>query len=165
MRLTPVNSPAPPWPGDDEFKPAIGCWLWNPILGELKLETNGAMFRGAVSAVWDRCGTFAEASDGLQPVINFVDRREQAFATLGKSFWVPIIDIIGWVTRDKVPPFALREPTVKPPAALDVQLKHALLNAPRPEQIPVRSQGKVKAPAPLKRGALEEILDDELPEL
>src|SRR5215475_8669749 len=54
MRLTPVGSPAPEWPDDDDYKPAIGCWLWNPILNEMRLETNGAIFRGAVSAVWDR---------------------------------------------------------------------------------------------------------------
>jgi hypothetical protein len=39
MRLTPVGSSAPEWPGDDEFKPAIGIWLWSPFFGELRLET------------------------------------------------------------------------------------------------------------------------------
>jgi hypothetical protein len=165
MRLTPVNSPPPEWPDDDDFKPAIGCWLWNPALGEVKLETNGAIFRGAVFSVWNRCRTYEEASDGLQPVIDFVDRRAQTYADLGKTFWVPIIDIIGWVPRDKVPPFALREPTVKPPAALDSQIRFALLNAPRPEQGPVRTRGKVKTSGASKRDALEEVLDDEIPEL
>ena len=32
MRLTPVGS-RPPWPGDADYKPAIGMWLWNPALG------------------------------------------------------------------------------------------------------------------------------------
>src|SRR6516164_7830220 len=27
MRLSPVGCPAPEWPGDDDFKAAIGCWL------------------------------------------------------------------------------------------------------------------------------------------
>ena len=133
MRLTPVNSPPPPWPGEEDFKPAIGCWLWNPTLGEVRLETNGAILRGTTSAVWDRCRTFKEASDGLQPVIDFVDRREQSFEAIGRTFWAPLVDIVGWVPRDKVPPFALREPTVQPPAELDSQIHFALLNAPRPE--------------------------------
>ena len=54
MRLTPVGSPPPPWPGDEEYKPALGCWLWNPTFGELRLETNAAIFRQAIANVWDR---------------------------------------------------------------------------------------------------------------
>ena len=50
MKLTPVGSPPPPWPGDEEYKPAIGCWLWNPTFGELRLETNAAIFRQAVAS-------------------------------------------------------------------------------------------------------------------
>ena len=99
-------------------------------------------------------------------VIGFVDRRAQTYAALGKTFFAPVIDIIGWVPREKVTPFALREPTVKPPAALDVQIKHALLNAPRPQLAPVRARGKAKRrAAALKRGDLDEILNDEIPEL
>src|SRR5262249_42101783 len=30
MRLTPVNSPPPPWPDEEGFKAAIGVWMWNP---------------------------------------------------------------------------------------------------------------------------------------
>ena len=65
MRLTPVGSPAPPWPGDEEYKPAIGCWVWNPTLGELRLETNAAIFRTAIADVWDRARFAPEAIDGL----------------------------------------------------------------------------------------------------
>ena len=50
MKLTPVGSPPPPWPGDEEYKPAIGCWVWNPTFGELRLETNAAIFRQAVTS-------------------------------------------------------------------------------------------------------------------
>ena len=50
MRLTPVGSPAPTWPGDEEFKPALGCWLWAPAHGELRFETNGAIARQAMMA-------------------------------------------------------------------------------------------------------------------
>ena len=37
MRLTPVGSPPPPKPDDPEFKRAVGCWLWNPNVGEVRL--------------------------------------------------------------------------------------------------------------------------------
>jgi hypothetical protein len=165
MRLTPVNSPPPPWPGDEDFKPAIGCWLWNPTLGEVRLETNGAIFRGAVAGIWERCWDHKEASDGLQPVIDFVDRREQSFEAIGRTFWAPIIALIGWCERNRVSSFALREPTVKPPAALDSQVKFALLNTPRPEPEPVRTRGKAKtAAAASKPDNLKDILDDDLPE-
>ena len=30
MRLTPVGSPAPPWPDDEEFKPALGMLAVEP---------------------------------------------------------------------------------------------------------------------------------------
>jgi hypothetical protein len=35
MNLSPVGSPPPPRPDDPEFKPAVGCWLWNPNVGEV----------------------------------------------------------------------------------------------------------------------------------
>jgi hypothetical protein len=161
MRLTPVGSPAPPWPGDDDYKPALGCWLWNPPLGELRLETNAAIFRTAVSAVWDQCRTFKEASEGLQPVIYFVDRREQLVKSIGKVFWAPIIHVIGWVPRAKIPAFTAREPTVEPPAAIDSQVRHALLEHLHPE-----TKGKAEAkPGIPKRPELRDFLDDEIPDL
>jgi hypothetical protein len=164
MRLGPIGSPPPEWPGDPDFKPAIGVWMWNPSCGELRLETNGAMFRNAVVAVWDRCRTFKEASEGLQPVVFFIDRREQLVKSVGKTFWEPVVDIINWVPRDKVPPFALREPTVKPPVALDSQIKHALLEHLQ-KKAPSRSQPKAKSGKPPKRGSLDDLLDDEIPDL
>jgi hypothetical protein len=179
MRLTPVGSAPPQWPGDDDFKPAVACWLWNPPLGELRLETNGAMFRTAVSAVWDRCRTFTEAAQGLQPVIHFADRQERLIRAIGKTFWAPVINIIGWVPRDKVPPFALRPPTVKPPIAIDSQVRHALLQHVQQKE-PVRAQGKAKSSAVTqgvlrashhksevfgpRQAALEDFLDDRLPD-
>jgi hypothetical protein len=163
MRLSPIGSPTPEWPGDPDFKPAIGCWMWNPPLGELRLETAGAMFRKAIVAVWDRCRTFKEASEGLQPVVFFIDRRNRLVKAVGKTFWEPIIDIIGWVPRDKVPPFALRAPTVKPPVALDSQVSHALLGHLKQKAL-APSRGKAKPGAALKRGSLNEFLDDRLPD-
>src|SRR5215472_7741836 len=58
MILTPVGSSPPDWPGDDDFKPAIGVWLWNPVLGELRLEANGSIVVRAVSELWARCRSF-----------------------------------------------------------------------------------------------------------
>jgi hypothetical protein len=159
MRLTAVGTPPPLWPNDDDYKSAIGCWLWNPPLGEVRLETNASLFRQAVSNTWDHCRAFKEAAEGLVPVVHFVDRREVLIRQIGKMFWQPVIRVISWVPRDKVPPFALREPTVKPPAALDSQVRHALLEHLQREE-PSKGKGK----APLKRGAHNEYLDDKLPD-
>ena len=80
-------------------------------------------------------------------------------------FYAPVIELLDWVPRDKVPPFALREPTVKPPAALDNQVKFALLEARPADREPAPSRAKAKGAAAPKRGSLKETLDDEIPEL
>ena len=54
MRLTPVGSPPPPGQTTRNYKPAIGCWLWNPTFGEVRFETNAAIFRQAIANVWDK---------------------------------------------------------------------------------------------------------------
>jgi hypothetical protein len=169
MRLSPVGSPAPDWPGDD-YKPAIGCWLWNPLLSELRLESNQTTVVRAISALWDRARTLAE---GLQPLIHFTDRREQFYRRIGKTFWAPVIDLIIGVPRDKVPAFALREPTVTAPLALDNQVRFALLGAPE-RDIETRDhesldrnhpkQPRSKSRGPAKRGSLNDFLDDDIPE-
>ena len=156
MRLSPVGAPAPEWPGDDDFKPAIGCLLWNPPLGELRLESNQATLLRSFYELWDRARTFKEAGEGLQPVVHFTDRLELFYRQIGKTFIAPVIDIIGWLPRDKVPPFAMRAPTVKAPMALDSQVRFALLGAPK------QTRGKSSGPA--KRGSFDDILDDEIPE-
>jgi hypothetical protein len=153
MQLTPVGSPPPPYPDDADYKPAIGVFFWNPPLGELRLETNAATLLRAIAGTWERVRSFKEAAAGLQPVIEFTDRREVTIAKLRKTFWSPVIHIAGWVERDKVPPFALREPTVKPPLALDSQIPFAALPAPRD------AVKRGKAPKPVERGALEDLLD------
>jgi hypothetical protein len=117
MTLTPVGSPAPQWPGDEEYKPAVGCWVWNPTFGELRLETNAKIFQQAVIAVWDECRSKAEAAEGLQPVIRFVDRVPVPVKAVNKTFSGPVIKTVGWVERDKVPGWRERAPTVLPPAA------------------------------------------------
>jgi hypothetical protein len=118
MRLTPVGSPPPPLPEDEEFKPALGCWVWHPSFTELRLETNAKIFREAVTNVWDRCRVEPAAAEGLQPVIRFVDRVSILVKAVGKTFQGPIIKIVGWVERNKIPGWAARTPTVSPPAAL-----------------------------------------------
>jgi hypothetical protein len=151
LRLTPVGSPPPEWPGDDDFKPAIGCFLWNPQLGELRLETNAAIFRGAISAIWDQWRRFREASENLQPVIHFVDRVERPIAAISKVFSGPIIKIVGSVERNRIPNFAAREATVKSPLPVDSQIRHSLLEhlqpkapEPPPPKAPERTRGKSK---------------------
>jgi hypothetical protein len=118
MRLTPVGSPPPPWPGDgEEFKPALGCWVWNPQLGELRVETNATMFRQAIENVWRLTRFESQAVEGQQPVIRFTTNVEVNLKALRKTFYAPVIKIVGWAERDKVPGWRERAPTVAPPAA------------------------------------------------
>jgi hypothetical protein len=119
MQLTPVGVPPPVWPGD-EYKPALGCWLWAPKFGELRLETNATLFRSAVEAVWRLAREKPQAAEGQQPVICFTDRVEAPNKTLKKTFFAPVIKLIGWADRDKIPGWKDRAPTVPPPAAFPV---------------------------------------------
>jgi hypothetical protein len=121
MTLSPVGSPPPPWPENEEYKPALGCWMWNPEYGELRLETNAAMFREAVTSIWDAAKSEPQAAAAeQQPVIRFTSRVSVLIKALKKSFYRPVIEIVGWVERDKVPGWAARTPTVLPPKALPV---------------------------------------------
>ena len=69
-------------------------------------------------AVWDQARFEPQAAEGLQPVVCFVDRVPVQVKAVNKTFSGPVIKIIGWVERDKVPGWADREPTVSPPKAL-----------------------------------------------
>jgi hypothetical protein len=145
MKLTPVGSAPPPWPGDEEYKPALGCWVWNPNLGELRLETNAAIFQRAIASVWDQARFEPQAAEGLQPVICFVDRVSVQVKAINKSFRGPVIKIIGWVERDKVPGWATREPTVLPPKTLPVLPAAA---APAPSAPTSKKPAKAKVSDP-----------------
>jgi hypothetical protein len=156
MRLTPVGSPPPPWPEDEEYKPALGCWMWTPSLGDVRLETNAKIFREAVTSAWDRCRSKPEAAEGLQPVVRFVDRVPIPVKSVHKTFFGPVIEVIGWVERDKVPGWAARTPTVLPPEAPPI------LSAP---SAPAPATPAVKKPAKLKKGAAKSGPDDPLADL
>jgi hypothetical protein len=67
MELSPVGSPPPPRPDDSEFKPAVGCWLWNPNVGEVRLETNATLFLEVIANVWGMSRSKPQAAEGLQP--------------------------------------------------------------------------------------------------
>jgi hypothetical protein len=163
MMLTPVGSPPPPRPDDPEYKPALGLWLWNPQLGELRLETNATLLVRVIAGLWDRCRTFSEASQGLQPVIHFVDRRQRPIASLNKVFYEPVIDIVGWFKRGDVPPFQLREPTVAPaPELPDIGVFQIHNNLAKPASSPTAAvsglRSKVKSDT--FPGALNDEHDD-----
>jgi hypothetical protein len=154
MKLTPVGSPAPPWPDDPEYKPALGCWLWNPTFGELRVETNAAIFRTSVANIWGQAQFFDEAIRGLQPVIRFVDRVEVPVKSVNKTFFGPVIKIIGWVERDNVPGWKERTPTVLPPKAPPLL---AASSAPAP------ATPAAKKPAKSGKGATKPAPDDPPP--
>jgi hypothetical protein len=158
MKLTPVGSAPPPWPDDEEYKPAIGCWLWNPTFGELRLETNATIFRDAVANVWHKARFEPQAVEGLQPVVCFADRVPVRVKAVNKIFKGPVIKTIGWVERDKVPGWRERAPTVSPPAA------PPLLPA---SSAPAPAARAARKPAKDKKGAAkpgpDHPLDDEIP--
>jgi hypothetical protein len=163
MKLTPVGTPAPDWPGDEDFKPALGCWLWNPNLGELRLETNAAIFRQAIANVWDRARSAPEAIRGLQPAIRFVDRVEILIESVGKTFFGPVVQIIGWTERNNVPGWATREPTVPPPVAppLLAAASAPVPSAPVPSvAAPATPTAKKSAKAKVGKGAAKPAPDD-----
>ena len=171
MRLTPVGSPAPPWPDDEEFKPALGVWLWNPTYGELRLETNATIFRTAVANVWDQARFEPEFLKGLQPVIRFVDRVPIPVRAVNKSFSGPVIERVGWTERDRVPGWKERLPTVPLPAAPPLLADSSVStpSAPAPATPAAKTPAKAKPKA--KPGAtkskddppLKDILNDDIP--
>jgi hypothetical protein len=123
MRLVPIEAPLPDPPGPD-FKLAIGCRLWNPPFGEVLYETNASIALQAMVDAWRCCSTLAE---GCAPVIHSVDRREIWVQAARRSFWVPVITIVDEVSRDSVPAFAARLPTVKSlPAVPDIATRRVL---------------------------------------
>jgi hypothetical protein len=155
MTLTPVGSPPPPRPDDEEYKPALGCWLWNPIFGELRLETCAAIFRTAVANVWDRARLEPQFLKGLQPVVRFVDRVEIPVKAANKTFFGPVIDIIGWTERDKVQGWQERALTVPLPAAPPLL---AASSAPAPATPTAKKSAKSKQ-GPAKPGPNDPIDD------
>ena len=131
MVMTPVGSPPPAVPEpikqggrDLQFKAALSVFLWNPIFGELRTETNAYYYRQAIASVWERYRTFKEAAAGLQPIIRFAGKREIHNQQFDKMYWAPVIDIVGWTERSKIASFERRPVTVPPPAALDVQIPY-----------------------------------------
>jgi hypothetical protein len=86
----------------------------------------------------------------LQPVIRFTGRVSVFIKALKKSFYRPVIEIVGWVERDRVPGWAARTPTVLPPSAPPI------LTAPAPAPA---TRG-VKKPVKVKKGAAKPGPDD-----
>ena len=155
IKLSPVGSPPPPWPENEEYKPALGCWMWNPTFGEVRLETNAAIFRQAVDSLWDQCRAAPQAAEGLQPVVRFVDRVSTLVKAVNKTFFGPVIQIVGWVERDKVPGWVARTPTVLPPTAPPIL---PAPSAPAPATLQSRSRRRSRrarqSPGPMIRSRI-----------
>jgi hypothetical protein len=162
MRLSPVGAKPPAWPDDDEFKPALGCWVWSPMHGELRVETNAQLFRTAVAAVWDKAKGAPEAAAGLTPVVCFTDRVQVTIKSVGKSFYTPVIEIIGWVSRDKIPGWSERAvPLPKPPEALPTA--PAIEQAEKPAKVKKTAKVKAKPADSDPSDNIDDILGDSIP--
>jgi hypothetical protein len=182
IELTPVGSPRPPWPGEG-FKPAIGIWAWNPLLGELRIETCGALFRDAIDGVCSQAKVCKEARNGLVPVVQFADRLSKSYDA--GTYWAPMIILVGWLPRVQIACFAAREPTVRgddsfanspkmiaasppTPSILDTQLRAHLAQPPlrfvRPTDPPAeKPKVALKRGDDIKRASLDKDLDDSIP--
>ena len=129
----------------------MGCWLWHPAYGELRLETCATTFRDAIAALWQKALGAPEAVEGQQPVIRFVDKVAIRRETLNKVHYGPIIHIVGWEKRIDIPGWRDRAPTVAPPAA-------PVVLAP-----PTPPAAKIAAPKSKKGPAKPADPDDDLP--
>jgi hypothetical protein len=145
MRLSPIGTPPPPWPDGDDFKPAIGVWLWNPAFGELRLETNATMFRNAITAVWDQARFEPQAAAGEQPVVCFTHAVPVFIKQVGKTFQAPVAKLVGWVPRNQVPGWADRAPTVAPPKTLAALPTNAAPAIETKAKASDKAEAKVKA--------------------
>ena len=160
MQLTPVGSPAPSWPGG-EYKPAVGMWAWHPTYGEVRIETNAAIFMQALVNVWDQCRTSSEAMAGKQPVVRFVDRVSVTKKAIGKSFFSPVIEVAGWVPRDQVPGWAnANRQYCRPRRCRSYRPRRSPLAAPG-----AKKQAKVQAKTAAKPGPNDPLADlgDDIP--
>jgi hypothetical protein len=174
MILTPVGAAPPSKPADPEYKPALGMDLFNPIFGLVRFETNAAILRQTITGFWDRYCGFPEAARGLLPVVDFADRREVTLKKWGTTYWTPVLLISGWIERDKIEPFRLREPTVQlPRSSVALPGLNTLRTSVTERLKPVEPQSNTKSgkasqkrpekpEAPLK--PLRDDLDDEIPE-
>jgi hypothetical protein len=111
MHLTPVGTAAPDRPNAD-YKPAIGVWLWNPSFGEVRCETIGAMMRDPIVGFFGRVSGAKQLEEGTVPVACFASARERTIKGVGRTFLTPLVDLVGYLPRGKIPPFAVRPPTV-----------------------------------------------------
>jgi hypothetical protein len=122
-----VDEPWPASPGD-KYKPSYGLWAWSPTFGEVRLESNSALYRDALVGIVDRALKCDEARAGKCPVIWFIDRCERTFKISGaKIYWAPIIDLAGWYPREQSPLGARPQTNrITGPAANAAQLPHRL---------------------------------------
>jgi hypothetical protein len=123
FRMVSVDEPWPASPGDN-YKPAYGLWGWSPAFGEVRLESNGALYRDALVGIVERALKCDEAHAGKCPIIWFTDRHERTFKiSRSKIYWAPIIDLAGWYPREQTP-LGARPPTnrITGPAANAAQL-------------------------------------------
>jgi hypothetical protein len=163
MKLTPVGTPPPPRPDDEDYKPAAGCWLWNPMFGELRLETNGAMFRNAITAVWDQTRFEPQAAEGQQPVVSFTHAVPVYIKQVGKTFQAPIIKIVGWVPRNQVPGWADRAPSVVSPKTMTALPTNAAPAIETTAKAPDKAETKPKAISKAKASPKADDPSDPIP--
>ena len=174
MFSAPLGQELPPLPPEEapfasEYKVALCVDVWNPKLGLARLEATGAYFRAALGRIWQEYTTWPEAADGWVPVIRFVgSRRVSPKKYPNKTYHSPSILRVGGLPREKIAPFAAKEPTVPLPVRVenDSQIAAALrakLEAPQQEK--KTSDREPRGGRKSKPGPVDDDLDNEIPEL
>jgi hypothetical protein len=131
----------------------------------VRLETNAAIFLNAVTDVWDRCRARPESAEGSVPVICFATRRQVHIRAIHKAFWAPVIEVVGWYPRNKVPSWASCVPTVKLPGKAGSQVRQALLdNLQHVEPTRARSEADPGAKRDSTNGEVTDSTDGEMPD-
>jgi len=115
---------------------------------------------GSLSSLCGRCNSCKEAAEGLQPIIHFVGYHERLVRSVNKVFFVPKIDIVGFVERDRIPAFRTRPPTVKPPLPLPVLTEFNALPGPTGEEAGAPSKGRTRTRTPAIEADKEDRDDD-----
>jgi hypothetical protein len=176
VALTPVGTPPPKWNGDKDWKPTLSIPCYHPQYGEHVFETSASNLMRVISNVWDQCKRYEEFYKGFEPVWFFVDRFERPEPSVDKIFWLPIIEIIAWIERLKLP--FVNYPVTVPlltarPSLEDMRAPSMTLITPRqsrePEVLPEppkapRSPKVIRAPkAPAE--PIADVPDDEIPDL
>jgi len=169
--FAPVGMEVPPIPEDElpfanDYRPGLGCDLWNARYDLVRIESNARYVCAAIHKVWREFAREPEAAQGMVPVIRFIGcHRVSPKNYPNKIYYPPIIERVGSISRQQVPEFAVTAATVPPPVrvendnALGAALR-ARLEAPKPRREETVEPKKTTRKPPKKRDDFDDDIED-----